>query len=196
MDNKEIELFSQHLTSRASFSTDQIQQILDASRDFFYKKGKVIVNQGDINTQNIFVLSGALKTFHTDIEGNQHVVAFAIKDWWVGDLASFISQKPSDYSIECLEDCRVLKFSVQEMNRLMNEIPYFERFYRLLVQKAYVHAQKRIINNFSLSAKDRYKLFLEKYPQFVDRIPQYLIASYLGITKEFLSKIKKDISYE
>ncbi len=196
MSNSDSQLFIDHLNSRVQFSQAQIDEIIKNSRIHSYKKGQIILNQGDKNTHNMYVLTGALKTYHTDKDGNEHVVAFAIEDWWTGDLTSFISQKPSDYSVECLEECQVIKFSSQNMNRLMDEIPAFERFFRLLLQNAYVHAQKRIIHNFSLPAKERYKLFVEKYPQFIQRIPQYLIASYLGITKEFLSKVRKEIANE
>lgn len=188
--------FVRHVRSRIEISDEDFEFIFSKSKTSSFKKGDTLVAQGEVDTNNYFVLSGALKSYHTDYDGNEHIVAFAIEDWWTGDLASFMSQSPSDYTVECLEATEVLMFSSAHMNELMNKCPQFERFYRLLIQSAYVHAQKRIINNFSLPAKERYKIFIKKYPQFLQRIPQYLIASYLGISKEFLSKVKKEIAYE
>lgn len=196
MSSHEFQLFREHVRSRVTISDEDLNLILQKSKHNIYSKGEVIIGQNEINTYNYFVLKGALKTYHTDADGNEHVVAFAIEEWWTGDLASFISQKPSDYSVKCLEETEVLQFSSNDMKYLMDTYPQFERFFRLLIQNAYVSAQKRIINNFSLPAKERYKIFIKKHPQLLQRIPQYLIASYLGITKEFLSKVRKEIAYE
>ena len=161
-----------------------------------YLKGQYISQQGDICRFESFVIKGCLKTFYVDTEGQEHVVLFAIENWWTADLGSFLTQEPADYNVQCIEDTEVIQFSFDKMELLYQEIPKLERFFRIIIQKAFVASEKRIIRNFSLTAKERYIEFKNTYPQIEQRVPQYLIASYLGITKEFLSKIRGQIIAE
>ncbi len=161
-----------------------------------YLKGQYVVQQGDVCRYENFVLSGCLKTFYVDRQGQEHIVMFAIENWWTADLGSFLTRTPADYNVQCLENTEVIQCSYENLEQLYLEIPKLERFFRIIVQKAFVASQKRIIHNFSLSAKERYLNFREKYPQIEQRVPQYMIASYLGMTKEFLSKIRHQLLME
>ena len=161
-----------------------------------YLKGQYIVQQGDICKYECFVISGCTKTFFVDEEGQEHIVMFAIEDWWASDLGSFITQTPADFSVQCIENTEFIMFSKDDIEDLYSEIPKLERFFRLIIERAFVASQKRLIRNFSLSAKDRYLYFKKQYPKIDQRIPQYMIASYLGVTKEFLSKIKGQLLLE
>ena len=161
-----------------------------------YLKGQFIVQQGDVCRFESYVVRGCCKTFYNDHEGHEHIVMFAIEDWWTADLGSFITQTPADYNVLCLEDTEVIQFSYENLERLYEEVPKLERFFRIIIQKAYVASEKRIIRNFSLPARERYLRFQKQYPLFEQRIPQYMIASYLGITKEFLSKIRNQLMEE
>ncbi|GAA3589976.1 Crp/Fnr family transcriptional regulator [Flavivirga amylovorans] len=161
-----------------------------------YLKGQYIVQQGDVCKYECFVLSGCTKTFHVDNEGQEHIVMFSIEDWWTADMGSFVTQTPADYNVQCLEKTELIMFSYDIIEDLYAAIPKLERFFRQIIQKAFIASQKRIIRNFSLSAKDRYVYFRDQYPKIEQRIPQYMIASYLGITKEFLSKIKSELIFE
>lgn len=158
-----------------------------------YLKGQYVVQQGDICKYESFVIKGCLKTFHVDTEGQEHIVMFAVENWWTADLGSFIAQTPADYNVQCLENTEVFQFPYEKMEELYRQIPGLERFFRIIIQKAYVASEKRIVRNFSLPAKERYLKFREQYPQIEQRVPQYMIASYLGITKEFLSKIRSQL---
>ena len=158
-----------------------------------YLKGQFVVQNGDICRHENFVLSGCLKTFYIDEEGQEHIIMFAIENWWTADLGSFITQTPADLSIQCLENSELIQINYNDLQQLYLEIPKLERFFRVIIQKAFVAAQKRIINNFSLPAMERYIQFREQYPKIEQRVPQYMIASYLGITKEFLSKIRSQL---
>lgn len=158
-----------------------------------YLKGQFVVQQGDVCRSESFVLSGCLKTFYVDPEGQEHIVMFAIENWWAADLGSFITQNPADYNVQCLENTEIIQFSYERLEELYREIPKLERFFRIIIQKAYVTSEKRIIRNMCLPAKERYMKFREQYPQIEQRVPQYMIASYLGITKEFLSKIRQQL---
>jgi CRP-like cAMP-binding protein len=159
-----------------------------------YLKGQFVVQNGDICRHESFVLSGGLKTFYIDSDGHEHIVMFAIEDWWTADLGSFITQTPADLNVQCLEDSELVQISYNDLQQLYIEIPKLERFFRIIIQNAFVAAQKRIINNLSLPAVERYVQFRQQYPKIEQRVPQYMIASYLGITKEFLSKIRAQLA--
>lgn len=171
----------------------ELDILLNAFQYKKYAKGEYILQQGDVCTKSNYVISGCAKMDYTDQLGHEHIVMFAITDWWLSDLGSFITQLPADYNIQCIEATEVVQLSKDDHNNLMNVLPKFETFFREKLQSALVHAQKRIIINFSHTAKERYILFKEQYPAIEQRIPQYMVASYLGITKEFFSKIKKEL---
>jgi CRP-like cAMP-binding protein len=159
-------------------------------------KGQYFLQQGDVCKFSGFVISGCTKTFYVDEEGQEHVIMFSIEDWWTSDMGSYISQKPADFNVQCLENTELIQFSYENQQEMMQEIPKLERFFRIIIERAFVASQKRIVRNMSMSAKDRYLFFRNEYPKIEQRIPQYLIASYLGITKEFLSKIKSQLILE
>lgn len=159
-----------------------------------YKKNELILKLGEIHKFNCFILKGGARMFHLDDEGTEHIVQFAIENWWIGDLGSFITQSPADYSIQCFEDTELIQLSYKNLQLLYDAVPIMERYYRIIIQNAYVNAQKRIVNKTMLSAAVRYTNFRKKYPEIEQRVPQYMIASYLGITKEFLSKIRRQLA--
>ena len=161
-----------------------------------FLKGQFVVQQGDVCKHENFVLSGCLKTFYADQEGQEHIVMFAIENWWTSDLGSLINQTPADFNVQCLENSEVAQISFEDLEQLYSEIPKLERFFRIIIQKGFAASLKRIVNNFSLPAKERYLKFREQYPQIEQRVPQYMIASYLGMTKEFLSKIRSQLIEE
>ena len=159
-------------------------------------KGQFLVQQGDICRYSGFVLSGCTKTFYVDDDGQEHVIMFSVEDWWASDIGSYITQSPADFNVQCLENTEFALLAYENQEALLEAIPKMERFFRKIIEKAFAASQKRIVRNFSMSAKDRYLFFRSQYPLMEQRIPQYLIASYLGITKEFLSKIKSQIATE
>ena len=177
--------------------TDDEESILLSYISFRkYLKGQYIVQQGDICKHECFVLSGCTKTFYMDAEGQEHIIMFSIENWWASDMGSFITQTPADFNIQCLENTELVMFSYGIIEELYTKIPKMERFFRQIIEKAFVASQKRIVRSFSLTAKDQYLYFKEQYPEIEQRIPQYMVASYLGITKEFLSKIKSQLALE
>lgn len=159
-----------------------------------FLKGQYLVQSGDVCKHYTYILKGAVRTFYVDVNGNEHIIAFGIESWWAGDLGSIIAQKPADFNVQCLENTEVVQVTNEDLQALFISIPKLDRFFRILVERAYVGTQKRIVRNYSLTAKERYILFCEEYPEIVKRVPQYMIASYLGITKEFLSNIRNQIS--
>lgn len=155
-----------------------------------YPKKSVILNEGEICKTINFVQSGTLRAFYRDEEGKESTIMFAISDWWITDMACFINQEPAMLNIETVEESHILHLQKDDLDDLYIKIPKFERFFRIIMQNAYIREQLRVIQNLSLSAEQRYYIFLEKYPQIVKQITQKQIASYLGIIPEFLSMIK------
>lgn len=189
----EIESLLKYISRYIDLSELEISILSEHVKIRDYLKGQFIVQQGDVCRYETFVISGCAKTFFIDREGNEHVVMFAIENWWTADLGSFITQQPADYNVQCLEKCKVAQFSLESLELLYVQIPKLERFFRIIIQNAFVASQKRIVRNLSLPAKERYLIFRKQYPDIEQRVPQYLIASYLGITKQFLSKIRAEL---
>ncbi|WP_417291169.1 Crp/Fnr family transcriptional regulator [Corallibacter sp.] len=161
-----------------------------------YLKGQYILQQGDVCKHSSFILKGCTKMFYIDETGNEHIIMLGVEDWWVSDIGSFINQTPAEFNIQCLEDTTLAQFHHATIEDVFKRVPKLERFFRKVTERGLSAALNRIIRNFSMTAKERYIFFKETYPKIEQRIPQYLVASYLGITKEFLSKIKKQLSQE
>ncbi len=190
MDNERV---LKHIKQIVRLTEKEESILVGKLKNRTYLKGQYIVQGGDICKYQTFILSGKVRTFYLDDNGNEHIIAFGIEDWWVGDICSFTTQTPAEFNTQCLEKTTVVQLSYEEMELLYNEIPSLDRYFRLIIQKAYGNMSKRIVHNHSMTAKDRYLLFIESYPEIVHRVPQYMIASYLGITKEFLSNIRKQL---
>jgi len=156
-----------------------------------YKKKDFLLSQGQICKKLVFVEKGSLRAFNVNEEGRDTTMMFAIQDWWITDMYCFINQKPAQVSLEALEDSRVVVLGYDDFQRLLAKLPKFERFFRILFQNAYARSQLRVLDTISQSTEERYQRFLAKYPQMVEKVTQKQIASYLGVTPEFLSSIKK-----
>ena len=189
-----MDSFLQHLSSYIQLTNQEEALLVSKLKHRKYLKGQYILQSGDVCRYQTYIVSGKARTFYTDNNGNEHIIMFGIEHWWVGDLCSFTTQSPADFDVQCLENTEVLQISFNDLEHLYGQVPKMERFSRLIIQKAYANTQKRIVRNYSLTARERYLLFQEEYPQIAQRVPQYMIASYLGITKEFLSNIRKQIA--
>ena len=158
-----------------------------------YLKHQYIVQQGDVCKTESFVISCCTKTFYANENGQEHIIYFAVENWWSADIGSFVSQTPADFSVQCIEDTKVIQFHSHNIEALFEAIPVMERFFRKIIERAYTSSQKRLIRNYSHTAKERYLHFKKTHPYLDQRIPQYMIASYLGVTKEFFSKMKSSL---
>ncbi|QCK15606.1 Crp/Fnr family transcriptional regulator [Mangrovivirga cuniculi] len=158
------------------------------------KRKEFVLRPGKITRYEYFVTKGCLKVYSIDRNGAEHVSMFAIEDFWTGDMASFMLQQPSTYFIKALEDSEFLMISKENYERLFEEIPKFERFYRNIYQRSLTNYIRRANQGISLTAEERYEIFLTKYPHIANRITQKDLAAYLGITPEFLSMIRSKMS--
>lgn len=141
-----------------------------------------------------FVNDGCLREYTVDHKGEEHVIQFAIKDWWISDLTSFLSGSPSTHNIDALQDADILILEREARDNMLEAVPKMERFFRLLMESNYVAARRRITYSLSASAEERYLAFIKIYPELVEQVPQHHIASYLGITPQSLSRIRKELS--
>lgn len=155
------------------------------------KQGEFAEIAGEVTHSFIHVVSGCLMTYHTDKDGSDQVIQFATTGWWTGDLHSLITQQPCMYTSRALADSEVLQLPKVRMEELLDRYPIFERYFRIMFQNSLVTHQRRIIEAFSISAEERYRNFQKRYPQLEQYVPLKYIASYLGITPEFLSKIRR-----
>lgn len=155
-----------------------------------YRKKQFILQEGDICRYETFILKGCCRTYELDEKGQEHILQFAPEDWWAGNLYSFLTETASAYAIDCLEDCEVLQISKQGLEDLYRKFPVMERYFRIIIQNAFITLQKRVMINLSKTGADRYKEFIEKYPQIENRVPDHQIASFLGLTPQSLSRIR------
>ena len=155
------------------------------------KQGEFAETAGEISTNFIHVNSGCLMTYHTDANGNDHVVQFSTAGWWTADLHSLENQTPSIYATKALTDSEIFLLPKIRLEELVDRYPVFERFFRIMFQNSLVTHQNRIVQAFSFTAEERYESFSSKYPHLEQFVPLKYIASYLGITPEFLSKIRR-----
>ncbi len=154
------------------------------------KKRDFFIQEGDISTHCAFVLSGCLRAYSIDENGFEHILQFAVEDWWIADMLSFTSQNKGYLIIDAIENSHIALLSREHQLELFDRCPKFERYFRIITENGMVSFQQRILEYISLTAAIRYNNFAKKYPKFMQRLPQNQIAAYLGITPEFLSKIR------
>jgi CRP-like cAMP-binding protein len=157
------------------------------------KRKQLILQEGDICNQNTFVVEGCFRMYLVDDKGKEHNLQFAVENWWIGDIGSFHSEKPSNLYIEAIENSIILQCKKEDQIKLFVKYPKFNQIFRVLAENALVSLQNRILQNMSSTAEERYLDFVERYPNFFNRISNVQIASYLGVTPEFLSAVRKKI---
>lgn len=175
-------------------SPEEIKIFTSCFKPRSFRKRQYVVQAGDVARYESFVIKGCLRGYYVDQAGVEHIVQFAIEDWWTSDLKSFLTGEPAVFNIEALEDCELLQIDLQTLEDLYLRVPKLERFFRILFQKSMLAMQDRILSSISKTAQEKYLDFVKRYPSVEQRVPQYMIASYLGITPEFLSKIRKQMA--
>ena len=158
------------------------------------RKRQYLLQEGDVCNRLAFVEKGTLYSYTIDAKGVQRVMQFAFEGWWIADLYSFFTQEPSKLNIEALEECELLLLNREQHQQLLKEVPKYETYTRILYQNAYVALQQRIEGTLGLTAEEKYSRLLEQFPSIINRVPLHLIASYLGVAPETLSRIRRQLA--
>lgn len=170
----------------------------ELSKTFFLpkklRKKQYLLQEGDVCKYTAFVEKGILRSYTIDNKGSEHVVQFAFDGWWIGDQYSFLTGEPSTFNIDALEDVELLLLSKDAEERMMEKIPKMERYFRILLQNSLVSMQQRIAGSLSKNAEERYSELILSCPTIPRRVPQHMMASFLGITPETLSRIRRQLS--
>lgn len=173
-----------------TLTEEEQQQFCNAFRELHVKKRQFIVQPNFPVRQRNYVVEGAFRGYVIDETGIDHTIQFAVEDWWISDYNSYIFQKPATMFVVALEDSIIMELSYEKEQELKRSNHVFETFFRVIAERSGAFFQKRIISSLTLTAEQRYNEFLQTYPNVAQRLPQYAIASYLGMTTEFLSRIR------
>lgn len=182
-------LLLDHIARHVQLSEEEQALLISFVQFKKIKKKQFLFQEGEICTAAVFVTSGLLRLYGIDKNGFEHILQFAPPGWWIGDINSFLTQKPGTLNVDAIEDTEIIVIQKTDLDRLYTAVPKFERFFRILAEKSLATCQHRIINNLSLSAAERYNSFCELYPSLIQSLSQKYVASFIGVTPEFLSKM-------
>ena len=174
-----------------SLNTADEDQFLKIVTTKQVRKKEILVQPNSICQHQTYVVQGTLRSYFLTDNGEEHTIQFAVDDWFISDFNSYVSQTPASLYVEAIKDSTIQQITYQDVENLCLTNPKFERFFRLVAQKAFAYSQRRILSNIANTAKERYQKFYSLYPEIVQQVPQYMLASYLGMSSEFLSKIRK-----
>lgn len=176
------------------FTEDEIEIITSVFHKVEVNKGTILLKPGDNVTVHYYILDGCLRAYHVDDHGKEHTVQFGIKDWWISDYTAFFTGSKSIMTIEVIQDAILYSINLKDKECLYSRIPKIEHFFRIKLEKAFAAFQARILRNLSQNATERYMNFINNYPNIEKKVKNYHIASYLGITTESLSRIRRDLT--
>ena len=173
-----------------SLNAEEKNLVTDLFKPRLYRKKQYKLQEGDICNQLNFIVRGCLRMYKIDEAGNTHIIQFAAENWWIMDIASFHGRKPSELNIDALEDTMTLQISYDNLLILYSNAPKFNLIFRVLIENSYVALQNRLLQNISSTAEEKYLSFIKSFSHLTNRIPQTQIAAFLGITPEFLSRLR------
>jgi len=185
-----MNLILNNISKHISLSKEEEALFISKLKIKQYKAKTILLSSGEIANCTYFVNSGILRSFNINDNIIEHVLHFACEGWWIGDMYSYISEKPGILFIEVLEDAEVIIITKENHQDLYKEIPKLERFFRILAENSLVAHQERLMDNLSLSAEERFEKMYKKYPSLIQKVAQKHLASYIGVTPEFFSKMK------
>ncbi|HEY1054414.1 MAG TPA: Crp/Fnr family transcriptional regulator [Emticicia sp.] len=180
-----------HIKNYIDLDEQEEKTIAACVQSLKVKKKEYILKEGQVCKASYFVEKGCLRMFFVSDKGDELTVNFALENWWLSDYSTLLSQKPSLFYIQAIEPSDLLVLTAEQQEVLSKEVPKIERYFRLILQRAYGASQMRFKHAYNLSREDMYRNFLDLHPEFVNRVPQYMLATYLGLTPEYLSEIRK-----
>jgi len=185
-----MQILINKIRNSISLSSEAEEYILHLGKEKKVSKGTILIRQGENVNKTFYIIDGSLRSYCIDIKDKEQTLEFDIKDWWISDFMALYNHEPASLTIECITDSVFIELNAQKLNELYIEFPEFERFQRKNLERHIVSLHKRILNQLQLSAIERYKLFVEQYPNIEQYVSNYHIASYLGITQQSLSRIR------
>jgi len=185
-----VSLIIEHVSRFITLDPDEISYFESILVHKKLRRRRYLVQEGDVVKYEHFVTKGCLRTYEIDDKGQEHVMQFAVEGWWAGDLQSFLSGDPTTLNTDALEDSELEMISRPALELLYERVPKFERYFRILIQNAFISTNRRVLNAMKLSALERYQAFVARYPDIEQRVPNHQIASYLGITPQSLSRVR------
>lgn len=186
----EYDSILEYISRYVDLTDDEVNQLTPFFKIKKVKKRQFIVQPGFVCRHKSYVVKGAFRAYLVDNQGKEHTLAFAIEDWWISDYSSLIYQEPATLFVEALEDSVLIQIDFNDEQTFLKEIPKMEKFERIITQRSLAFQQKRLLSNFTKTAEERYDEFMSKYSAIANRVPQYALASYLGFSTEYLSKIR------
>lgn len=182
----------QHIQEIISLSHDEFDYVLKHFQTMKRRKHQFIVQEGELTHKEFWVVKGCLKSSFVDNNGKEYIVQFAMENWWVTDYGAFENKTEAKLSIDCLEECDLLYITYDNKEKLMQELPKMQLFWARKTKKGYIALQERILTLLKSSAKERYELLFRQYPELFQRISKKMIAAYLGVSRETLSRLYKE----
>jgi CRP-like cAMP-binding protein len=195
--DKIIKLFDalrSYMQKHTDLKDEEFELVSSLFTPVTFKRNDFLLREGEVCRYGYFVVKGTLRLYSIDKKGEEHIIQFALEDWWISDVSSMISGKASIYNIDALEDSDVLQIDKNSFEKFISFSPKFEKMFNLGSQKSRIALQERVTNFLSMSAEEKYLFMINKYPDIINRVPQRHIASFLGITPESLSRVRKNIS--
>jgi CRP-like cAMP-binding protein len=186
-----FEVFQKYLSDKIAITQEELDLVQSLSFLKKLRKRQYLLQEGDVWKYYAFVCKGCLRTYRTDEKGQEHIMQFSIENWWAGDLESLRSGLPAKSAIEALEDAEVLLFTKENFDIMQQRIPAFKTMVEDILARSFIVHQNRIHAAISYTAEEKYTNFTNSYPQIFNRVPLHMIASYLGVTAETLSRIRK-----
>lgn len=180
-----------HILNYIKLEEEDIPTICKYFKRLNLKNKEYVLEEGQICKSYFFIEKGCVRMFFYSNKGAEQITQFALENWWITDYFSFTDQKVSEYSIQAIEKSEILAIDHQSFEKLLEEVPALERYFRIIMQRGVAASQVRFKLNYDLSKEELYLNFISDFPEFVQRIPQYMLASYLGLTPEYLSEIRK-----
>ena len=188
------ELILKNVSRFIELTPEEVRYFAALFKSKTVRKKQYLLQEGFVCRYEYFVNRGCLRTFFVDNKGLEHNVQFSVEDWWTGDMYSFLTQKPGRFNIVAVEDSDLLCIDYPSLEELYKRVPKFEKFFRLLLQNAFIALQERVLSGMSETAEERYINFRKKYASMDNRIPQNQVASFLGITPESLSRVRRQLT--
>jgi CRP-like cAMP-binding protein len=189
-----LEELIKKIRSNITLSLKAEEYLYSISQEKSVSKGAILIRQGQSVQNTYYVIEGCLRSYCIDKNGKEHTLQFAIKNWWISDFIAIYNNELATLYVECITDAKIVEFNSKELDGIHALFPEFETFQRKNLERHVVSLHMRILNQLQLTARERYELFLRQYPDFEQSIPNYHIASYLGVTQESLSRIRVEIA--